>query len=56
MKFNVYFTEYYEAEIEADSYEACESLVNDMDDKDFKNYFKLLTTDMEYVAQDEEMS
>ena len=54
MKFDVYVTDYYEAEIEAETYEDCESLVKELDYEDFHRFFHLVTSDTEILEQDGE--
>lgn len=54
MKFNVWITNYYEAEIEAETLEDCESLVEDMDNEDFDRFFHLVTSDTEIEEIDGE--
>lgn len=47
MKFDVSCMVQYVAEIEADSYEAVESLIQDMDAEDWNNYFREFNTEYE---------
>ena len=47
MKFDVRCTVQCVAEIEADSYEAVESLIEDMDDRDWNRYFREFNTEYE---------
>lgn len=47
MKFDVSCMVQYVAEIEADSYEAVESLISDMDADDWENYFREFNTEYE---------
>lgn len=47
MKFKVYCTDTWVAEIEANSLEECQALVDDMDDEDWNNYFREFNTEYE---------
>lgn len=48
MKFKVYCTDTWVAEIEANSLEECQALVDDMDDCDFAKLFNHENSEWEY--------